>query len=245
MRRSIGCRLRPGAVGQDRTGRDGGLPAPGGLLEVGPCNACICRARRSWYSKRRARSTREVGSPTLSWWEPDRWTRAVWEPAGEVRGAAQVHLGRGGHWLRVTGVGATGATRATKPDREGLRLIADRAGGGRSVPVYVTVRDYEMGMGGILTGFRLCAVCLSGVFRQACCRDGAQDGAGGVSRCRGGAGVVEVVVEGHAPEEPGAWLVLRKGEFCHCERVDLYVCYGVIASEESLGWHEARPFARS
>ena len=84
--------------------------------------------------------TGEVGSPTLSWWEPDRWTGAVWEPAGEVRGAVQVHLGRAGHWLRATGAGAMAQREQRSLIAQGLRLIADRDGGGRSVPVYVTVQ---------------------------------------------------------------------------------------------------------
>ena len=47
--------------------------------------------------------TGEVGSPPLSWWDPDRWQGIVWEPAGEVRGGVQIHLGRAGHWLRFWG----------------------------------------------------------------------------------------------------------------------------------------------
>jgi hypothetical protein len=97
--------------------------------------------------------TGEVGSPPLSWWEPDRWVGLVWEPAGAVRGAVQVHFGRHGHWLRIWGIGVATSREQRSLIAEGLRLIAERSKGARSVPVYVTVRDYEAGMGGILTGF--------------------------------------------------------------------------------------------
>jgi hypothetical protein len=97
----------------------------------------------------------EVGSPLLSWWEPDRWQGIVWEPAGEVRGAVQAHLGRTGHWLRVWG-----ANNLTPRDlrglvEQGLRLIdmAPQPRRRRSLPVYATVRDYEAGLGSTLTGF--------------------------------------------------------------------------------------------
>jgi hypothetical protein len=94
-----------------------------------------------------------VGSPALSWWEPDRWVGLAWEPAGEVRGAVQAHLGRAGHWLRLWS--AAGATPRERRGlvAEGLRLIADKEKGARPAPIYATVRDYDVGMGGILTGF--------------------------------------------------------------------------------------------
>ncbi len=97
--------------------------------------------------------TGEVGSPPLSWWEPDRWIGVVWEPAGEVRGAVQVHMGRAGHWLRVWGLGVMAQREQRNLIAEGLRLIAEHSRGSRPAPVYVTVRDYETGLGGILTGF--------------------------------------------------------------------------------------------
>ena len=148
--------------------------------------------------------TGEVGSPTLSWWEPDRWIGVVWEPAGEVRGAVRVHLGRAGHWMRVTGAGAMAQREQRSLIAQGLRLIADRERGGRSAPVYVTVRDYEPGMGGILTGFGFAPYAYRALFCQVCCCGGAQDGAGGVSRRRGGAGAVKVCAdEDDAHKGPG------------------------------------------
>ena len=98
-------------------------------------------------------TTGEVGSPPLSWWEPDRWVGMVWEPAGEVRGAVQVHLGRSGHWLRLWGIGVATQRELRSLVSEGLRMIGERSSRTRPAPVYVTVRDYETGMGGILTGF--------------------------------------------------------------------------------------------
>jgi hypothetical protein len=97
--------------------------------------------------------TGEVGSPPLSWWEPDRWTGWVWEPAGEVRGAVQVHLGRAGHWLRVWGVNTLTPRELRGLIAEGLRAIAQATAGRRPLPVYATQRDYEMGLAGGLTGF--------------------------------------------------------------------------------------------
>jgi hypothetical protein len=95
----------------------------------------------------------DVGSPPLSWWEPDRWTGVVWEPAGEVRGVVQVHLGRAGHWLRIWGANALTPRELRGLIAEGLRAIAVACEGARAAPVYVTVRDYEAGMAGTLVGF--------------------------------------------------------------------------------------------
>jgi hypothetical protein len=96
----------------------------------------------------------DVGSPPLSWWEPDRWQGFVWEPAGEVRGAVQVHVGRSGHWLRVWGVTTLTSRELRTLIEQGLRLIsAGPAGRRAALPVYVTVRDYEIGLSSVLTGF--------------------------------------------------------------------------------------------
>lgn len=94
----------------------------------------------------------EVGSPMLSWWEPGSWHGVVWEPAGAVRGAVQVHLGRTGHWLRVWGTNEMVARDLRALVEQGLRQI-DQSRGGRSVPIYAAVRDYEAGLSGALTGF--------------------------------------------------------------------------------------------
>jgi hypothetical protein len=96
----------------------------------------------------------EVGSPPLSWWEPDRWQGIVWEPAGEARGAVQIHRGRAGHWLRVWGVNTLPSRELRSLVEQGLRAIAAGPDGKRSwLPVYVTVRDYELGLSSVLTGF--------------------------------------------------------------------------------------------
>jgi hypothetical protein len=94
----------------------------------------------------------EVGSPPLAWWEPDRWQGCVWEPAGEARGAVQVHLGRAGHWLRLWGVNLLLARELRGLIEEGLRMIGASRQGRQALPVYATVRDYEVGLGGALTG---------------------------------------------------------------------------------------------
>jgi hypothetical protein len=97
----------------------------------------------------------EVGSPPLSWWEPDRWQGLVWEPAGEVRGAVQVHVGRAGHWLRLWGGNSLAPRELRHLIEQGLRLLADlqKQRRGKPLPVYVTVRDYETEVGPALTGF--------------------------------------------------------------------------------------------
>jgi hypothetical protein len=98
--------------------------------------------------------TGEAGSPPLSWWEPDRWQGIVWEPAGEVRGAVQVHVGRAGHWLRVWGTNTLASRELRSLVEQGLRSIAlDPQGKRQARPVYVTVRDYEAGLNSVLTGF--------------------------------------------------------------------------------------------
>jgi hypothetical protein len=99
--------------------------------------------------------TGEAGSPPLTWWDPDRWRGVVLAPAGEVRGAVQVHAGRAGHWLRVWGVNVLTAREQRALVEQGLRLLAPaRSGrGGVPLPVYATVRDYQVGLSGALTGF--------------------------------------------------------------------------------------------
>jgi hypothetical protein len=99
--------------------------------------------------------TGEVGSPVFSWWEPDSWQGVVWEPAGEVRGAVQVHIGRAGNWMRLWGAAGLAVRELRALIEQGLRLItSDRTQKTRrTLPVYVTVRDYEMGVSGALSGF--------------------------------------------------------------------------------------------
>ncbi len=88
-----------------------------------------------------------------SWWEPDSWQGIVWVPAGEVRGAAQVHLGRTGHWLRVWGAGELQPRELRALIEQALRLLGGADARRRAMPVYVTVRDYESGIGNVLAGF--------------------------------------------------------------------------------------------
>lgn len=91
------------------------------------------------------------GAPVLSWWEPDSWQGLVWEPAGEVRGAVQVHAGRTGHWLRIWGVNSASPRELRSLVEQGLRLLSsDR---GQRLPVYAAVRDYEAALGSVLLGF--------------------------------------------------------------------------------------------
>jgi hypothetical protein len=98
----------------------------------------------------------KVGSPPLSWWDPNQWQGVVWEPAGEVRGVVQVHIGRAGHWLRIWGTNELGARELRALVEQGLRLIAEswpRWRRKQSLPVYATVRDYEIGLSAALTGW--------------------------------------------------------------------------------------------
>ncbi len=97
----------------------------------------------------------EVGSPIFSWWEPDSWQGLVWEPAGEVRGAVQVHIGRAGNWMRLWGTTGLAVRELRALIEQGLRLITSRPSQKkqRALPVYVTVRDYEIGLSGALSGF--------------------------------------------------------------------------------------------
>jgi hypothetical protein len=97
--------------------------------------------------------TGEVGSPPLSWWEPDSWQGIVWEPAGEVRGAVQIHRGRAGHWLRIWGANEVSARELRSLIEQGLRRLDLLERPRRTVPVYTTVREYENGLSGALTGF--------------------------------------------------------------------------------------------
>jgi hypothetical protein len=96
----------------------------------------------------------EVGSPPLTWWEPHRWHGIVWVPAGEVRGAVQLHLGRTGHWLRVWGVNELSAAELRELLAQGLALAgADRTERhDASLPIYAGARDYEIGLGAALVG---------------------------------------------------------------------------------------------
>ena len=96
-----------------------------------------------------------AGSPLFSWWEPDSWQGIVWEPAGEMRGAVQVHLGRAGHWMRVWGTNGLSVRELRSLVEQGLRLITNAVPRGkrRALPVYATVRDYEIGLGSVLAGF--------------------------------------------------------------------------------------------
>jgi hypothetical protein len=98
--------------------------------------------------------TGEVGSPLFSWWEPDSWQGIVWEPAGEVRGAVQVHVGRAGHWMRVWGTNEVSVRELRALVEQGLRLISNAPARQKrhGLPVYVTVRDYEPGLGSVLAG---------------------------------------------------------------------------------------------
>jgi hypothetical protein len=96
----------------------------------------------------------DVGAPPLSWWEPDRWQGIVWDPAGEVRGAVQIHVGRAGHWLRIWGVNTLASRELRSLIEQGLSTIAKGPDTKRSgQPVYMTVRDYEIGLSSVLTGF--------------------------------------------------------------------------------------------
>jgi hypothetical protein len=99
--------------------------------------------------------TGHAGSPPLSWWEPERWQGIIWAPAGEVRGAVQVHLGRAGHWMRIWGATALTARELRLLVEQGLRLIASAhlPLWWSKAPVYVSVRDYDAGLSGALTGF--------------------------------------------------------------------------------------------
>jgi hypothetical protein len=66
----------------------------------------------------------------------------------------QVHVGRAGHWLRVWGVNTLASRELRALVEQGLRAITASPDSKRGVlPVYVTVRDYEIGLSGVLTGF--------------------------------------------------------------------------------------------
>jgi hypothetical protein len=95
------------------------------------------------------------GSPPMSWWEPERWRGVVWTPSGEVRGVVQVHLGRAGHWLRVLGTNVMTTREVRGLIEQGLRLLEPgrRSWRGKPLPVYATVREYEIGLSAALIGF--------------------------------------------------------------------------------------------
>lgn len=97
----------------------------------------------------------ESGSPLLSWWEPNDWQGWVWEPAGEVRGVIQVHQGRAGHWLRVLGAAELSTREVRLLIEQGLRSLSKGTPlrDGRTSPVYVTVREYDMNLNGALISY--------------------------------------------------------------------------------------------
>ncbi len=96
-----------------------------------------------------------AGAPLLSWWEPHEWDGLVWEPAGEVRGAVQVHRGRAGHWLRVLGANELSAREVRLLIGQGLQRLTEKVAprDGSDDAVYVTVRDYDVNLSAALTGF--------------------------------------------------------------------------------------------
>lgn len=100
-------------------------------------------------------TTGDFGSPFLSWWEPENWHGIIWEPAGEVRGAVQVHLGRVGHWLRIWGANELAGRELRALIEQGLGHIqrTDGRSEQRQAPVFVSVRDYDFGLSAALTGF--------------------------------------------------------------------------------------------
>jgi hypothetical protein len=115
-----------------------------------------------------ARHNGVTGGPLFSWWEPADWQGVIWEPAGEMRGAAQVHVGRRGHWLRIWGANELSGRELRALVEQGLGLIRKpqthswrrglnglRRGDPTrfNMPVYVSVRDYEFGLTSALTGF--------------------------------------------------------------------------------------------
>jgi hypothetical protein len=96
----------------------------------------------------------DAGTPLLSWWEPNDWQGLILEPAGEVRGAVQVHRGRAGHWLRVFGASELSAREVRLLVEQGLRhLDVRRPVQNTAIPVYATVRGYEDNLSGALIGF--------------------------------------------------------------------------------------------
>ena len=135
-------------------------PLPAGFRRQGPQDSWALQRLYTRSTPRLVQAaegavTGEVGSPPLSWWEPHRWQGAVWEPAGEVRGVVQIHVGRAGHWLRLWGANGLAAREARSLVEQGLRLIAEATSigaRGRLLPIYATVRDYEIGVSGALTG---------------------------------------------------------------------------------------------
>ena len=93
----------------------------------------------------------QAGSPPLSWWDPTRWEGVVWEPSGEVRAAVQVHRGRAGHWMRILVSPDLSREVARGLVEEGLHLLMRSAGrSGLALPIFASVRDYEVGLGDAL-----------------------------------------------------------------------------------------------
>lgn len=131
----------------------GGGPAPG-VRPQGPQDGW---ALQRLYTRDTPRLVQQAEGATSgemgSWWEPDSWQGVVWDPAGEIRGAAQAHLGQTGHWLRVWGAQELQPRELRALIEQALRLIAGADARRRALPVYVTVRDYESGIENALAGF--------------------------------------------------------------------------------------------
>ncbi len=139
------------------TAPEGGAPAPG-FREQGPQDSwslqrLYVRNTPKLVQQAEGAVSGEVGSPMLSWWEPGSWRGLVWEPAGQVRGAVQVHVGRTGHWLRVWGANELAARELRALIAQGLAHLTAVSRSRRLLPVYVTVRDYEIDLAGALIGF--------------------------------------------------------------------------------------------
>ena len=126
-----------------------------GQAMVGPCSDSIRATRPGWFSRRKARS-------------PVRWDRRfspggsrtvgrVWCGSLPARCEAPCKCISAGPAIGcVCGARAGLAVRELRAlIEQGLRLItSDRSQKTRrALPVYVTVRDYEMGVSGALSGF--------------------------------------------------------------------------------------------
>ena len=143
-------RLAPPVVGNSQPGFRPQGPGDGWALQ-----RLYARSTPHLVQQAEGATSGMVGSPSFPWWEPDSWQGSVWAPAGEMRGAVQVHMGRAGHWMRLLGSTGLAVREQRTLIEQGLHLItSERTQKTRHpLPVYVTVRDYDMGLSSALSGF--------------------------------------------------------------------------------------------
>lgn len=93
--------------------------------------------------------------PILDWWQGGEVNTLVLEERGEVRACLRVVIADRGVWLQIWGDTLRMETAlVAELVCQGLRLVMDRAQRrAQTLPVYTSVRDYQGGLGPVLSEF--------------------------------------------------------------------------------------------